>query len=507
MAHTLAQDMVVCALRLNKMDAQIVRICTAILLSGTYSSSKIKAVLVQKVDESIQKSDLLRQFLKIVHEFGLKAGYHRILNMDHIESEMKTSNELHHISRQFSVLVPEDLDRLTSFGVVSKYGLSFYSWSVFRMDDFDFSTNQYSISPKLKLNWFDDKSPQQNLTIPEDNLKAPEEDPNITREIHLNDLIWIRPTISSKKGSMRHISRSSDDQTMLNFSKPGRPSRTNLEVEQKDLDIDNIEALFDFQSSLEETKPFDDSCYDKLRLKEAQSSDFKSRCGSRCDDSYVLFYGLTHMEPSLYERELSQFSLKNFYSNPPVLLMKCYQSSYEDDVELRNLVRSLGCAFTCLPTYLLPEVAAPPTPLDTPGLSPHQLPSSDIILVQGVSSMCYAVIDQDLKTLQRLLDDPRRLLQPGKTGTSPSSTAAAGTYPLLILYGFEAEIEEFKTKNILMVKQFDRVISLAKSFDVDVLQVQVTQVTPAHLEHEVGLQLEMAERETRHTGTRKCSFH
>lgn len=476
--HVLNQDLVLAVLKAEKLDHKLISLYTVLLLMGTYSSQKLKQVLTQKVEESFQKGELQRHFLKTIHEFGLKAGYHQILNIDHIQRELGISNEIQHRSKQLAIMIPDYQERLSTFNIVSKYGLAFYSWNVYRMDDFDFSIKEYSISPKLKLNWFDEKSPQQNFVIPEEQTKEPEEDPMITKEIHLNDMIWVRPrTLSSKKGSTRQILRSSDEATVLNFSKAGRSESKNLDIDHKDVDIDNIDTLFDHQETIESLHPFDHSCYESLRLKEPSSPEQKQKVEeTRFDDSYVLFHGLTHIGPSLYDRVNNEFSIKNFYSSPPVLVMKAYKSCYDEDIELINLVKSLGCPFNCLPEVLLGEEVSRFIKNASPSQSPLKKSNSELVLVQGVSSMTYAIINNNDKLLHALIEQSKVQLQSVKSSNSPLLVPTSGMLPALVLFGFDQEIEEFKTKNSDLLRQFEKIITLSKSFDVDVLQLQVTQI-------------------------------
>lgn len=469
-------EVVFSSLKASKLDNQTVRLCTAMLLTGSYSASRIKQILVQKIEESFQQSDFFRQVLKTIHEFGLKSGYNRILNLDYMRSEMETSNQIQTRSRQFSFLTPYTQDRLSSFSIVSKYGLAFYSWQIFRMDDFDFSTKEYSISPQLKLNWFEEKSPPPNLIFTED-TKELDDAPVLTPEHQLNDLVWLRPRgLSSRKGSTKNILRSSDEAGLLNFSKVNKSPSKGEDFDLKDLDTENIDALFDFQEQIELEHPFEDKVYQKLKNHDPFPPEVKATVsGTRYDDSLSFFHGLAYISPSLYDKEIIDVSPDRFFSNPPVIIMKVY-SGQGVDYELSNLIRSLGRKFNCLPQYLLPEKLASQCHLASPDHSPTKRNKGNLTVLQGVSSMCYVVVDNDPKLLQTLIDHSSEMFKESKHCMSPYLSTNSNALPVLILYGFEQEIEEFKTNNPDVLRKFDRIVALSKTFDVDVLQLQVTQL-------------------------------
>ena len=481
LVNTLIQDSVLSSLRSTQMDGQIVKLCVGMLLTGTYSSSKIKTILIQKVEESSLRNELFRQCLKILHEFGLKAGYHLLHNLDNINDKLKYSHEIHHPSRQLAVIVSEYQERLNSFSITSKNGLSFYSWNVFRMDDFDFTLKEYAISPKLKPNLFDDRSPQiTNLTtINEDAAILVEDDSFFAKEIQFNDLIWIRPKNSaSKMGSTRQITRSSGDQGSLNFMRYNKTMKSSLDIEQKEIDIDNIDLIFDTQDHIEDTCTFDDSCYDKLIQEDKNDIEDKdSPSVSRYDDTYALFHGLSDIGPSSFDKSASQYSIKSFVASNPIFVMKCFNSRASEDPELRNLLKSLGCNFECLSQNLLPSNLLQYFGCDGAVLTSSQNFPSETLVVQGVNAMSYIIIDNDTNLLRSLLNESTKNNSLDNPSSSPNLKSIGGSFPFVILYGFEVEIEDFKNNNTGIIRSFNKVISISKSFDVDVLKMQVTQVS------------------------------
>lgn len=472
------QDQMLTSLVNSKIEARAVRLCSAMLLSGTYSMIKLKSVLIQKIKEAFNPCDLTRQALKTLHEFGLKSGYNQLLNMDHIEMEFKHSNQVQLVSRKFAVLVPESYDRLSSFNIASLGGHAYYSWNIFRMDDFDFTTKEYSISPRLKQYWFEDKSPVS--TNPVLDYKATN-DADACDGV-ATELTWIRPRmISSKRGSSRQICRSSDEQVLQGFMRCSKSKKMELALEDKELEIDSIETLFEYQEMIDKTYCFDASCYDKLKSKEQELAELKPKvAGTKYDDAYVLFHGLTNIESSLYDRNHSELDFKNFYSAPNAMVMKCYKSEYEHDLELKNLIKSLGCQFSCLPKYILPQDIEASMMNDDSCSSDRN--SSEILVVQGVCSMCYLVVNNDVTTLRTLInyyngtpDSQGKHTYSKKRTMSNSSQMALSENLVLILYGFESEIAEFKANNKDILQTFGKIITLSKSFDVDVLQLQAVQ--------------------------------
>lgn len=464
-------------------DELVVKLSMFMLLVGTYEQSIIAKILIERINKSKNPKDLVSICIKIFHEFGLKAGFTKRLNLDFTHEQIMSSvNHYRQPSERFTYLWPKYHERLNSFNLVSRVGCAFYAWNVFRMDDFHFTMKEYSISPKLKINWIDEKSPPMLALNIERVPIEEEEGEDEAEDIKINELIWIRPkgqSRCSKYGSQRQL-RSSLDGTNPFNTKNRSSFKPEPEDSYKEIDIESMDAIFDCQLNIEENNQFDSSMYEPLINKQSQEErgDKQEITGNSYDDCHLLFHGLAR--DIQYSALDSESSMGDFFRNTKVvMLMKCYKSSYRDDQELRNLVKSLGTRFECLPDLVLPY-SVPKNPIGTTKNSLDQKTyHKEVIVIQGIGSLTYVIIDNDHEVLEKMMADPVEVLESSCGNKSPNFCIEKSHLPFLILYGFDTEIEDYKKSHLQTLNQFSKIIGLSKSFDVDVLQMKVTQVSSA----------------------------
>lgn len=465
-------------------DDLVVKICMFMLLIGTYEQAKIAQILIDRISSSTQSRDMMAICIKILHEFGMKAGLGKKLNLDYIHEKIGCSvNHYRQPSERFTYLWPKYHERLNSFNLLSRVGYAFYSWNVFRMDDFHFTMKEYSISPKLKVNWIDEKSPPmmalncQEIPIDEED-EDNEIEVNDESDVKINDLIWIRPknkAKSSRFGSQRQL-RSSLDGTNSFYTRSRTSIRNEKETDFKEIDIESMDAIFDSQNQIEDENIFDASTYESLIDNDIMNCNIDKLeiTGNSYDDSHLLFHGLSR--DNHYTTADSECSMTDFFRNSRVvILMKCYVSNYDEDQELKNLVNSLGTKFQCLPDIVLPY-SVPRVSRSKRSLIDTDLSPTEVIVVQGFGAVTYIIVDNDQETLEEIIGNPTQNMNSPRAFKSPYYFSDKSRLPFLILYGFENEIENYQYSQEPTVRKFNRIISLSKSFDVDVLQVKVTQV-------------------------------
>ena len=181
----------------------------------------------------------------------------------------------------------------------------------------------------------------------------------------------------------------------------------------------------------------------------------------RLDDQHIYFYGMAkRLDSGKDQASLAAFELAKLYK-PEILIyaMKCYTSTYSQDAEWRNLVKALGVRCDSpLITTSRPSQSAQESASDM--LDPLVLKSSD--------GVYYSFINNDIEKLKRCLSELE--------DEQKQKNQYLNHMNFLILFGSEVEVMHFREVHFEVMRNYQKIILVTKTFDLHVLQMQVIKV-------------------------------
>lgn len=474
--RSIGTDMILSCLRLSPNEAKVIEAIVMSLLFETVEYGRVKSILLTRLENSAVPVNFCEKWLECLHGLAMSISNRQIVNLRCVEDLIKACRENYFIkaSQKSRILVPYQALFCTYYLTCPSTNL--YRWDVFQADDLRLDSRQRKYQFRAEKNCQEEELNPNSPRRPEDESPLPRSILKQARasveDLYLTGMLEIKHKKKSSISfdSCKNLKIIQDElQSPAQYtpvsSATKKTYRANKEAISQ-LEADSIDEIFRIQSQIESEIPAESP--DKHSVWQASKPQLdcqspQQKC--RLDDQHIYFYGLAKMLDAGPDRAgLAAVQLAKLYK-PEILIfaVKCYASSYSQDAEWRNLVKALGVRCESPLICGGSPAPAPPEPA-------AEVP--DPLVLKSSDGVYYSFINNDIAQLRRGLSELE--------AEQRQRNQYLNHLSFLVLFGSEAEVMRFREEHFDVMKNYQKLILITKTFDLHVLQMQVIKVRPPH---------------------------
>lgn len=481
---SVGMDGLLSTLRTNHNESKVIEVLILAMLCDTAEYSKLKSVLLHRIEESSNFQVSLHKWLASLHNFSMSSVFRNTLDLDWISGMVESIRTVYSMRTKDNYVLLPETSQFERMHVVC-FNKHIYSWNIFRVDDLHLGTESFCIADQFVGVREDFKSPNYIPSFPTPMHRPTRLGQHINLdEFKISDSLIMRPKVRSMKQIKgKRVPRRSEEieptQEQL-----GPPMRNSLTPRSKVWSVDSdpnvfstvlasmdglscVDIIFNIQGEIEDSLKYL-PIQSELEEVKSQGAPIPVAIKSCLDDKNAFFLGLgeNHNPTKQGKQDAAKKIKKLLRPNDVIFLLKCYDSVLESDPEWSNLVKALGVQFDAI--WSSPLGYAPW--IGRSSDKETKLNPESEILVRGVENNYYHLINNDTNILEsRLAQMAQYIISVSqKTKFTPSS--------YLILFGFDEELRHFRASHSELLRKFERVMLLCPTFDVNVLQLQIIQV-------------------------------
>ena len=476
---TLGADLIVSCLRQCQEEAKMVQAVILVILCGTVDYSKISTVFTQRIENSVTPNLMFEKFLECVHTYGFSSKKREIFNLGRLEEIAQESIEVYEIKANHGcyIMIQEGV-HFDSYSVTSNKN-NIYRWEVFQMDDLKFDC---CVEHKFNLG-LQNSIAEEPMGSPrrKEAYEKEEESTNKLQREGFNGLslsVFGELKVGKKSSitfdSSKNLRISLDGlQSPVPYTPLNSASKRTFESTRRvisDLDYDSVDSIFEAQESIEEGIEYDQHKlnpeYYLFGKDEALKGKKDHATNCRMDEQHAFFHGIAcrqdYKEISIGFQAKQLFS-KFFKPSEVILTYKCYSSRFSEDPEFRNLTRALGVP--CDPSLVDGGWNEMNPSIDLTMKQAEE--QGDCMMLKNQGEIYFYFMNSKLDLLKRILEERPNI----GNKKDPSSVSS-----VLILYGNELDITNFREKNLEILRKFTRLIILNKTYDYHVVHMKIIEV-------------------------------
>jgi len=484
--QSISYEIILSALRTSIHEKVTLDVIAFMLLCDSYEYSKLKNILIQRIEDSRNSYELIPLFLNFLQKHYLVRPFKNILNLERVEAMLKDIRAYCQLKGKRTIAMMPQQCSFNKIHICNTLNSVFSTWKIFRADDFDFGGVDVKSRYELAKNRRGVTEEQEATTNPINNeIAEPKEEDEVPKpriedvnlDMPIPEIVHMRPKLRSSRKSIESnpsiLYDSSSRKISLCFTEKELKMPSSGLLDHQDVsdkgpwDGNNVDWIFELQEGIELSFPYANSMlHDSSNSGNSDSPKVagaskqqpgKSKEEPACnmckrDDEHIFFHGLGNSS-SLHVAQTKgcmDISTEGASLTPKEVYLVVNCCSDNKPAEWNSLKKGLGIQFN---TECIGVVEKrPPSSGET---SPKLL--STIVSFENTTYVC--------------VNSPTKLASISTDLTVPPSQR------YVVLYGQADEIIEYKNQNISTLCKYDRVISLTKTYDIYVLQFEVTQVT------------------------------
>ena len=465
-------EVILNCLRQSPNEMKVIEGIFMSLLFETVEYAKLKPILLTRLENSSISVNFCDKWIECIHSFLMSVSNRQIVNLKCLEEITRGCRENYFVkaSRKSWVLVPNQQFFCTYY--LTSPSTNLYRWDVFLIDDlrldnrskkYDFRAEKVAEEEEANLispRKLEDEPPELRSIFKQ--ARASVEDLYLTGMLEIKQKKKSSISFDSSKNlkNFNDELQSPTQYTPLNSATKKKTKANKVAISQ--LEADSIDEIFRIQLQIEADIPAElAEKHMSCQPSKVQIDSWSPQYKCRLDDQHIYFYGMAkRLDSGKDQASLAAFELAKLYK-PEILIyaMKCYTSTYSQDAEWRNLVKALGvrCDSSLIATSR-PSQSAQESTSDM--LDPLVLKSSD--------GVYYSFINNDIEKLKRCLSELE--------DEQKQKNQYLNHMNFLILFGSEVEVMHFREVHFEVMRNYQKIILITKTFDLHVLQMQVIKV-------------------------------
>lgn len=470
--RSIGLDVILNCLRQSPNETKVIEAIFMSLLFDTVEYARLKPILMTRLENSSVPVNFCDKWIEYLHSFAMSVSNRQIINLKCLEDITRGCRENYFVkaSRKSWVLVPNQPLFCTYY--LTSPSTNLYRWDVFLIDDLrlDNRSKKYhfraeKVAEEEEVNLISPRKPEEDrpgLRSIFRQARASVEDLYLTGMLEIKQKKKSSISFDSSKNlkTFQEELQSPAQYTPLN-SATKKKSKANKEAISQ-LEADSIDEIFRIQLQIEADIPVESA--DKHT--NCSPSKVQIDCLSpqnKCwlDDQHIYFFGMAkRLDSGKDQASLAAYELAKLYK-PEILIlgMKCYSSKYTQDAEWRNLVKALGVRCDS-PLISRDRPTQPAQESANELLDPLMLKSSD--------GVYYSFINNDIEKLKRCLSELEE--------EQKLKNQYLNHLNFLILFGTETEVIQFREDHAELIRNYQKIILITKTFDLHVIQMQVINV-------------------------------
>ncbi len=469
-------EVILNCLRLSPNEMKVIEAIFMTLLFETVEYSRLKPILLMRLENSSTTVNFCNKWIECLHSFTMSVSNRQIVHLKGLEDLIKVCRENYFVkaSPRSWVLVPNQVF-FSSYYLTSP-STNLYRWDVYQIDDLRLDSRSKKYHFRAEKTALEEET---SLISPRKLEEEPEQPRSIFKQarasvedLYLTGMLEIKQKKKSSISfdSSKNLKFITDElENPAHYTPINSATKKSYRANKKaisQLEADSIDEIFRIQSQIEADIPAEtadkQACYQSSKAQfDCLSPQFKCRL----DDQHIYFYGLAKLLDSGKDHaNLAAMQLAKLYKPETLIFsMKCYSSNYSLDAEWRNLVKALGVRCDsplislCRPSHPAQESA-------------NEIP--DPLVLKSSDGVYYSFINNDIEMLKQGMTDLEN--------EQKQKNQYLNHLSFLILFGSEADVMRFREEHFEVMKSYQKIILITKTFDLHVVQMQVIKVPSAH---------------------------